>query len=359
MSTTSSTLLRRVTVPSTIDAVDAVDFIAMTDVRNAIYREICGNDDERREPAELLPFYAPGSDETRYLWLILSQDRVVGRVGVDIPHEAGSPVARWLIELVRDAQGQGIGTRAHRLVVRTACAHGRTVLQSWAEHPHAPGERLSAPTGFGSVPLDRAARYYRRLGYDLGQVERKSQLDLASVGAHVDALLSEARQAAVGYRLVRWLAPTPPEHIEGYAWAKSRMSTDTPAGLVQFDEERWDAARVTQHDARHVKAGITLQVTAAIDDATGRLVAFNELAIGADRTAVTEQCDTLVVAEHRGHRLGMLVKCAGLVAWRAIAPDSPRVLTWNAEENRPMLDINEAIGFTPLSYDGAWTKTLT
>ena len=136
------------------------------------------------------------------------------------------------------------------------------------------------------------------------------------------------------------------------------MPTHVPPAAPEFDEETWDAARIALHDDRYLQGGNTVQVTAAQHISTGELCGFNDLVIGKDRTRTTHQEDTLVLAEHRGHKLGLLVKCAGLLSWRQVAPESPHVITYNAEENRPMLDINEAIGFAPVSYEGAWKKIL-
>lgn len=61
-------------------------------------------------------------------------------------------------------------------------------------------------------------------------------------------------------------------------------------------------------------------------------------------------------AEHRGHRLGMLVKVANLRQVVAREPQRTRVMTWNAEENRPMLAVNEAIGFRAVGYEAGWQR---
>ena len=359
MNTLTDVEFRPLVVPESIDAPDAADFVEMVRVRNLIYRQISGHDDHRIPADELLPHFKPNEYEQRNMWVIVDRGEIVGRAAVDFPLEEGAKSAYWLIEILREKWGRGIGSAAYELIEAKARDNGRSVLQSWAEHPAAEGPRLAAPTGFGDIPEDHAARFFQRHGFTLEQVERNSAFDLTAPFDTVERLLAEAEAASQDYRVVQWFAPTPPEYAEGYAWMKSRMVTDAPAAGLEFDEEKWDAARIAEHDSKYTDSGRTIQVTAAQHIATGELCAFNELVVGKDRTEASHQEDTLVLKEHRGHKLGTLVKCAGLLSWREIAPDSPRVITYNAEENRPMLDINEAIGFAPIAYEGAWKKVLS
>ena len=170
--------LRPLTIPTSVDSPDAADFIEMVRVRNRIYREISGHDDHRIAADELLPHYKPDEYERRLCWVVELDGEIVGRVGVDLPLESDSKTAFWLVELVRDVWGRGIGSAAYELVERVARENGRTVLQSWAEHPDAPGPRLAAPTGFGDIPEDHVARFYLRHGFTLEQIERNSAFDL-------------------------------------------------------------------------------------------------------------------------------------------------------------------------------------
>jgi len=64
------------------------------------------------------------------------------------------------------------------------------------------------------------------------------------------------------------------------------------------------------------------------------------------------------VPGHRGRRLGMLLKLANIEHLQRLRPGHPAIVTYNAEENRHMLDVNEAVGFVPIGREGAWKKTL-
>jgi hypothetical protein len=89
------------------------------------------------------------------------------------------------------------------------------------------------------------------------------------------------------------------------------------------------------------------------------LAGFTRVSVPHDTTRAVGQWDTIVLREHRGHRLGMLLKVANLQLLDEAGPGHPSVLTWNAEENRPMLAVNEAVGFVPIGYEGAWRKELS
>jgi hypothetical protein len=54
----------------------------------------------------------------------------------------------------------------------------------------------------------------------------------------------------------------------------------------------------------------------------------------------------------------MLVKVANIQQLAEHSPESSLIITDNAEENRPMLDVNEAVGFRAIGYEGAWKKTV-
>ena len=131
---------RPLVIPESVDADDAADFREMVRVRNIVYREISGHDDgavRRRRAAappearRLPPARRCGSSSTTAASSAASASRSRS--------QDGSKVAFWLIELLREVWGRGIGSAAYELVEQTAREHGRTVLQAWAEHPAAPG----------------------------------------------------------------------------------------------------------------------------------------------------------------------------------------------------------------------------
>ena len=358
---TAGATLHPLVLPARADAGPTPLIQAYAEARNASIRETTGRDDDALTAEALMPLLRSSPERTRRQWYVEHDGEVVGCSAINLLTDDDGATAIATIALAKRLWGRGIGAAAYRELEADARGAGAAKILHWAEHHDEEGaELLPSPTGFGAVPLDHAARFLRRQHYALEQVVRVSALiwDEQTPGV-LTRLREEAAAHANEYRIVQWTLPTPAEHVDGYAWLKSRMSTDTPDAELGQPEELWDAERVARHDDRYAQMSHTVLVTAAQHVATGVLCAFNELSIGPDEASVTHQEDTLVAAPHRGHRLGMLVKTAGLLTWREHHPQSSRVVTYNAEENRPMLSINEAIGFVPIAYEGAWKKVLT
>lgn len=354
--TLSGFTIEPLVVPDRIDADDAADFIGFAAVRNTVEAEQRGHTGEVMTAAELLPDW---KDESRSMvGLVAKVDgRVVARGTLALP--VGAPECWGAVSVLPEFRGRGIGSALYELLEQRAREEGRSTIQNQSTYPAGVGgEVIPAPTGFGSVPLDLpSTRFLRRQGFSLEQVARISALPLPVDTDVFSALLEEAVVAAAGYRTVSWHGRTPEEWVDSIARLRTRMSTDAPnAGIDVTDV--WTAERVRAVDDLWADSPRLALTSIVVEETTGEAVGFTELDVSTVSDRPAEQMDTLVLREHRGHRLGMLLKLANLRELTRRFPACALVETVNAEENRPMLDVNDSIGFAAASFSARWRKAL-
>lgn len=348
----------RFEVPETLDDPRAADLADQLAMRNAEVTLLRGDDDDAATPAQMLPVWQDESDEHQELWLRRVDGELVATASIALPHQADSVMAYGHVRTRTADQGRGHGRALAELIEGIASDAGRTVLQGWSEHRAAPGPSHAARSGAGALPLDRTTRFALGRGFQLEQVFRMSALDADRAREAIPALLRQALPHTTGYVFECWELPTPTAELDGVAHIRNRMSTDAPGGDAVNEEEAWDAAREARHEQQAIEGGYRSIFGVMRHEASGAIAALNELCTAPAHPQLTHQEYTLVLAEHRGHRLGMAVKCLTLAEWLQRMPNTRRIETHNAEENRPMLAINEAMGFTPVRYSGRWQKRL-
>lgn len=345
-------------IPDTLDSPAGADFIDAIIARNAAEVRGFGTPDVAYPPEEILPKWQDAHEPKRW-WGARRGGRIVARVLLE--WQLDNDEVSWVtLQVHPDHERIGIGAALAESVEAAAVDQGFRRILTYAVSPDGPGERLVPPTGAGSVPADnREVRFLLARGYRLEQVTRASRFALP-----VDPDDLEARRAAAAaiagdaYRIHTWTGSTPEHWLTDQAELYTRMSTDEPTAGLEQPEDPWDTQRVIDYDALQADSPRHLLTAVAEHVATGRLAGYTQLSAPHDPSRAVTQEDTLVLREHRGHRLGMLLKVANLAYLEDVAPGRTSVLTWNAEENRAMLYVNEAVGFVPIAYEGAWRKDL-
>ncbi|MEO8261096.1 MAG: GNAT family N-acetyltransferase [Pseudolysinimonas sp.] len=345
-------------IPETLASPAGADFIAAVAVRNAAEVRGYGTPEVAYPPEEIFSIWQDAHEPKRW-WGARVDGDLVARALIEWQLDDEERVGWVTVQVHPDHEGQGIGRALLEAMEAAARADGFRRMITYAVSPDAPGERLVPPTGAGSVPVDnREVRFLLAAGFRLEQVTRASRVALPADTADLNARRDAAAAAAGGYRVHLWTGATPERWLEDQATLYTRMSTEEPTAGLEQPEDPWDVQRVIDYDALAVASPRAIMTAAAEHIASGRLAAFTQLSVPHDPTRPVTQEDTLVLREHRGHRLGMLLKVENLLALERDAPGRPSVLTWNACENRPMLDVNDAVGFEPIGYEGAWRKDL-
>lgn len=351
------------------------DFEAAAEVAATVEAEGYGSTELALSAAESLPDWLNQAWQPRRLFVARVDGRIVARgvyetLADETPSDAApadaapaaEPVAHaWIaVQVLADQRRRGIGTALFDRLEAIAETSSRPNQIVYTVSPDAEGPRLHAPTGFGSVPLGNPeVRFLLGRGYRLEQVVRTSRLVLPADAGAIERLRADAaRTSGDEYAVLCWTDRTPAEWLDDLAVLRTRMTTDAPSAGLEEPEDVWTAARVVEEEEAAAGSPRSTFTAVALHRPTGRLVAFTELSVPRETARAVIQEDTLVLREHRGHRLGLLLKAANLQRVERERPGHPSVLTFNAEENRHMLSVNETIGFRSMGQEGAWRRSV-
>ena len=384
-------------VPAQSSGAGWADFAASVKIRNVVEAAAYGTDELSFTAEELLPGWQTLEHAPRRLFVARAQGAFLGRALYETLADPASDFAWFTVEVLPEFRRQGVGSALAARLESLADAENRPNRVVYAVSPEPAGAvptgavpsgdqldpsgagpaepdpaepvqpppaagaeaaRLAAPTGFGSVPLNNPeVLFLLHRGYRLEQVERGSRLPLPVDPARLTELARAASErAGDDYTIVSWIGRTPERWLEDFAMLYTRMSTDAPTAGLEEPEDVWTVQRLIADQDAGATGPRTALVTAALHRPSGHLTGFTELSVPSGAGRAASQEDTLVLREHRGHRLGMMLKVANLQLLEQTFPLVPAVITFNAEENRYMLEVNETLGFVPIGYEGAWRK---
>ncbi len=226
---------------------------------------------------------------------------------------------------------RGIGRALLRHAVARAAGNRRSVLGAEVFDGSA-GESFARAAGARPVLTD-IRRVQDLLALDRGALARASE---------------QAGKAAAGYSVVSWAGPVPEEFLDGVAAAFTALGdAPRPGGSQPW---AWDARRVRErhNDLLPRLGGQRVYSVAAWHRATGELAGLTQVWVDPAAGGQGFQGMTAVRREHRGHRLGLLVKVAMLELLARAEPQLERLETWNAADNAHMIAVNEALGYRVL-----------
>jgi len=232
---------------------------------------------------------------------------------------------------------------------------GRMLFEAAVTRIRAEGRRLVMTGSFDTTagPPFLTAMGLTRASSDVKRRQDLRRLDRERVGE----IAATAGAAARDYELLRFTTCPPDELLPATATMVAAIN-DAPLDDLKYEDEVFSPDRVRAFWVAQAARGRRVYQLVARRRGTGELAGHTVVGVEADQPHYAHQLDTSVLAGHRGHRLGLLLK-AEMLCW--LAHDEPhlRVLdTWNAASNDHMIAVNETLGYVVIATGGEWQLEL-
>ena len=270
--------------------------------------------------------------EPQQMWIATADSgELVGCYMLELPDRENRSTGFLHPFVAPTARRRGIGTALVVHAAEQAELANRALLMSDA--------RVGAP----------GAAFAVAIGAKTGMQDARRILDVGpALHSKLAGLRAAAEPHAAGYSLRTWTGLTPTDLVSQACELYTALG-DAPHEEA-FEPARWDPARLGAAEQRVIAQGTRWYSVVAMHDASGEMAALTQVNVDPDVPGWAFQEITAVTRQHRGHRLGMLVKVAMLERLTELEPQVRQIMTFNAVQNDHMIAVNDELGHRVSDY---------
>jgi len=294
---------------------DDDDYRALSAMQRAVYPEYPFSPQEMRHEDDTW-------DGSRFFrWRAVIRD--IGWVQANHARHAFVPDTYWLdMGVVPEVRRRGHGTALYEAALDVLRRRGATRIRTGTKESMADGVAFVETRGFVETKRDWESRLFLR-DFDFGRFAGARER-VEGTGIRISTLTDElARDAGAAQRAF--------ELMDEVHHDVPSMDTPTP-----LDKSTWRMRTLEGPNALPDAFFIAI-------DPTGRYLGLSELERSAEDPTFLWQGLTGVRREARGKGVAMALKLETVRYARDHGTE--HIKTWNDQRNRPMLRINEALGF--------------
>ncbi len=136
----------------------------------------------------------------------------------------------------------------------------------------------------------------------------------------------------------------PDDIIDEYAKVFTETLNQQPMGDLDINDIIFTPESIREDEKQQSSLGRT-KLTYLTIESDGKISGLTEMLYRTDRKTMVTQLLTGVKQEYRGRGLGKWLKAAMLLKTKDDYPEAKIITTDNASENKPMISINDRLGF--------------